>query len=149
MIDKDTQDFLKTIKEPEFSSYDFLILFSATLLNMGINSFNRDTLLVLIREEDFLLSSYRKILRNIEFKNNGIFAYSYSPSLEEAYSKLKWSNVLYTISPEEDGTIYIKENIDLVNIISKRQKYYKCMKKFVDEYIKKYCKNDSKLKLAK
>lgn len=131
MLDKDSEKYLKKFKEIDFSSYSFLSLFCAINFIKGNKSFNRRKLLSFI-EINKNIELYDKILHDIKIKNNGIFPYS--ENLEEAYSKLKWANILYTISPEEDDIIYIKEDIPINDIITLKSKYYPIMEEFTEQY---------------
>ena len=140
MLDKDTKKYLDNFKEKEFSSYNFLCLFIGVSYIKGNKSFDRNKLLSFI-EINKTIDFYTKILSDIKIKSNGIFPYS--ENLEEAYSKLKFLDILYTISPEVDSTIYIREDIPVNYIITLYSKYYGIMEEFVEKY-NDYIKNNSK-----
>jgi len=143
MLDKDTQKYLDNFKEKEFSSYNFLCLFVGVSYIKGNKSFDRNKLLSFI-EINKTIDFYTKILSDIKIKSNGIFPYS--ENLEEAYSKLKFLDILYTISPEVDSTIYIREDIPVNDIITLYSKYYGIMEEFVEKYIDYIKDNTKKLK---
>lgn len=143
MLDKDTQKYLDNFKEKEFSSYNFLCLFVGVSYIKGNKSFDRNKLLSFI-EINKTIDFYTKILSDIKIKSNDIFFYS--EELEEAYSKLKFLDILYTISPEVDSTIYIREDIPVNDIITLYSKYYGIMEEFVEKYIDYIKDNTKKLK---
>ena len=143
MLDKDTQKYLDNFKEKEFSSYNFLCLFVGVSYIKGNKSFDRNKLLSFI-EINKTIDFYTKILSDIKIKSNGIFPYS--ENLEEAYSKLKFLDILYTISPEVDSTIYIREDIPVNDIITLYSKYYGIMEEFVEKNIDYIKDNTKKLK---
>lgn len=130
MLDKDTEEFLSSVSEPRFSTQDFLSLFCASLFTKGSMSFSRDNLLSFI---ELNKNKYSGLLEDIKLRSNGVF--SYSDNLDDAYSILKWSNLLYTISPEEDSMIYIKDDIPYRQIIVLNIEFYYTMECFVDEFI--------------
>lgn len=129
MLDKDSEKYLSHFKEEDFSAYNFLCLFSAISYIKGEKKFDRDKLLSFI-EINKMIKFYDELLYDIKIKN-----FSYSENLEDAYSTLKWADVLYTISPEEDSTIYISDKIPLDDIITLRPKYYHVMEEFVEQFM--------------
>jgi len=125
---------VQEFKEPEFSSYDFLCLFCALNATQRNYSFNKDELIKCIKEcknNDL----FTELLSDIKLKSNGIF--SYSDNLDEAIAKLKWSRILYTISPEEDSTIHIFKDIPVGEFIKDRVSYFDAMISFIEEYKKR------------
>lgn len=143
MLDKDTEKYLKGFKESDFSSYNFLSMFCALNFIKDNKYFDRNKLLSFI-EKNKNLGLYDKLLNDIKIKNNGVFPYS--DNLEEAYSILKWANILYTISPEEDAKIYIKDDIPLNDIITFKNEYYSLMETFVNDYNKFINESEKTLK---
>ena len=77
-------------------------------------------------------NKFTKLLNGIRLKSNGIF--SYSEELDEAIAKLKWGKILYTISPEQDASIFIFENIPMSELIKKRISYFDEMVYFLSKY---------------
>ena len=125
------QSYDEKFSEPEFSSYDFMCLFCALNASQRNYSFNRETLIKFIKscKEN---NTFSRLLNNIKLKNNGIF--SYSDELDEAIAKLKWSRILYTISPETDASIHIFQDIPMSEFIKKRISYFDEMINFIEEY---------------
>lgn len=132
MLDRDTEKFMSNVSEPDFSAYSFLRMFSAIIFIKGNHSFNRDNLILFI-ELNKREGRHNSLLEDIKLKNNGIF--SYSEDLDNAYSILKWANVLYTVSSEKDSLIYIEDNIPVVDMITCKANYYSMMESFVDEFL--------------
>ncbi len=125
------QLYIEEFKESEFSSYDFMSLFCAFNAFQKNYSFNRDNLINFIKlcKES---NKFTKLLNGIRLKSNGIF--SYSEELDEAIAKLKWGKILYTISPEQDASIFIFENIPMSELIKKRISYFDEMVYFLSKY---------------
>lgn len=123
--------YYEEFKEPEFSSYDFMCLFCALIATQRNYSFNKDILIKCIKQcKDNHL--FTELLGDIKLRNNGIFYYS--DNLDETISKLKWSRILYTISPEEDSTIHIFKDIPMGEFIKDRVPYFDTMISFIEKY---------------
>jgi len=122
---------MEKFKEPEFSSFDFMIMFCALNASQRRYSFNRDYLISFIKlcKEN---NEFDRLLNRIRLKNNGIF--SCSDQLNEAIAKLKFGKMLYTISPEQDSSIFIFENIKMSEIFKKRISYFDEMVNFLGKY---------------
>lgn len=126
-----SQKYLEHFYDPEFTSFDFMLLFSTINALQNNCSFNRDNLLKTI-EICKSNNEYNDLLEEIKLKSNGI--HSYSEELEEAITKLKYSGILYTISPEQDSTICIVENQELFESIQLRKDKKEEMTKFISKY---------------
>lgn len=77
---------------------------------------------------------YTNLLNDIYLKSNGLFCHS--EEFDEAIEKLKWGKILYTISPEQDSTIYIFHDIPISELIKPRAEYIDEVTNFIDEYRK-------------
>lgn len=125
------KNYIDMFYEPDFSTYDFIFLFSAMSILEEQNCFNKGHLIAFIRickSEN----KYRNILNDINFKNNGLF--DYSEDINEAIAKLKWVKILYTIFPETDATVYIHDDIPTEDILRKRKDYIEEITTFINEY---------------
>lgn len=133
--------YIEKFYNPEFTAYDFLALFSTLLASIQEYSFDRESLIEFIcfcqKNSEFL-----NILSDISLKYTGVSYYS--EELEEAIGKLKWARILYTVSPEQDSTIYICENIPITELIKPREKFVQV----TDRFIQKYKEFDCSRKIA-
>lgn len=136
----ESQAYLYKFKDGEFSPYDFMSLFCALNASQRNFSFNRNYLIKFIKlcKDN---NEFNNLLKNIRFKNNGIFFYS--EEIDEAIAKLKWGEILYTISPEQDDTIFIDKNIKMSELIKDRISYFDEMVVFLNKY------NDYKTQMIK
>ena len=123
--------YIEKFYDPKFSTYDFVSLFSALYAFEKKYSFNRDNLVEFINycKQN---SKFENLLSEINLKNNG--ASCYSEEFDEVIAKLKWGKILYTISPEQDSTIYIFENIPVEKLINPRSTYLEEANNFIREY---------------
>lgn len=126
-----SQKYLEHFYEPEFTSYDFIFLFSTINALQNNYSFSRDNLLKTI-ENCKSNNEYNDLLEEIKLKSNGI--HSYSEELEEAITKLKYCGILYTISPEQDSTIFIVEKEEFFKKVQLRKDQSEEMTKFISKY---------------
>lgn len=126
------QLYMEKFQEPEFSSYDFMSLFCVLNASQRNYSFNRDNLINFIKlcKDN---NEFDRLLNSIRLKSNGIFPYS--DELDEAIAKLKWEKILYTISPEQDYSIFIFEDIPMSELLKKRISYFDEMVRFLSKYI--------------
>lgn len=125
------KEYVEYFHNPEFSVYDFLILFSAVNATQGKLSFYRDTLIkyISICKES---TEFEELLAEINLKNNGINIYS--DEFDDAIFQLKIANILYTVSPEKDSEIFIFDDIPKSEIIDKRKKYTNEIIEFINKY---------------
>ena len=125
------KEYVEYFHNPEFSAYDFLILFSAFNATQGKLSFYRDTLIkyISICKES---TEFEELLAEINLKNNGINIYS--DEFDDAIFQLKIANILYTVSPEKDSEIFIFDDIPKSEIIDKRKKYTNEIIEFINKY---------------
>lgn len=131
VLNDDEQKYLNSFYEARVIPYDFMILFCANnILNQNL-TFNRDYLL------DFIVecknkNEYDTLLREIKIRSNGVFLYS--ERLENAIFQLKIAGVLYTISPERDASIHIRNDISACDIINQKSEYLDEVAEFVNSY---------------
>lgn len=123
--------YIERFDNPDFTAYDFLSLFSALNALQKEYSFDRDSLINFINFCKKGLK-FSNLLNDIHLKSNGISYYS--EEFDEAIGKLKWGNILYTISPERDSTICIFEDIPTSKLIEPRRNYLEEATCFVEEY---------------
>lgn len=123
--------YIERFYNSEFTAYDFLSLFSALYAMQKEYSFDRNNLIDFI---NFCKESLKfpNLLNDINLKSNGIS--SYSEEFDEAIGKLKWGRILYTVSPEQDSTISIFEDIPISELIEPRRNYLEEATCFVKEY---------------
>ncbi len=130
---------------PEFTAYDLLTLFSALLASQKEYSFDRNNLIEFI---SFCKnnSKFSKILEEVNLKSNGISYYS--EEFDEAITKLKLGKILYTISPEQDSTICIFEDIPISELTNPKMAYVEETTSFIEEYkdFEKNYKNETHIK---
>ena len=89
---------------------------------------------------------FTNILEDITLKTNGVSFYS--ENFEEAITRLKFSGVLYTISPEQDGTIYINKNFSITDLLKNKTNYIDDVTNFINEY-KKFEKENNTSRILK
>ena len=119
--------------EENVTAYDFMTLFCAISSIKNNYSFSRNNLLSYIANCKET-HKFKELLQSIQIKNNGV--YNYSTVLEDAVFQLKQANVLYTISPEQDSSIYISSDISIQNIIKPRLQYLNEAVEFVNSFNK-------------
>lgn len=131
VIFEEHNKYIERFYNPEFTTYDLLTLFSALSVSQKEYSFDRDNLISFIAycKKN---SKFARILSDVNLKNNGVFYYS--EEFDEAIGKLKWGRILYTISPEQDSTICIFEDIPISELINTRMSYVDETICFIDEY---------------
>ena len=132
MLESD-EEYLSKFYEAEFSPYDFMSLFTAINASQKNYSFSRDNLIQFIancKKEN----QFHRLLKDIHIKSNGVF--NFSEDLDEATQKLKIGRILYTVSPEENSTIMIFEDIPMAELIKKRIEYFDEMVNFIGDYNK-------------
>lgn len=130
-LGKDAEEYIKRFYENKFTAYDFMTLFCAIYAIQKRNSFSRDNLLAYIincKEAQ----KFESLLEDIALKNNGVFYYS--ENLMEATTMLKNVGILYTISPEGDSSIYIRDDVSVSSMIKTRLDYMDAMVAFVAHY---------------
>lgn len=125
------EKYIDRFYDSPFSPYDFLSLFSALYASEKDYSFSRDELIIFI---DICKKSgkYSHLVGDINLRNNGI--HSYSEDLDEAVAKLKWANILYTVSPEQDSRIYIFEDTPFTKMMSDKDAFIDEMTDFIGEF---------------
>jgi len=125
------EKYLEKFYEPDFSAYDFITLFSAANARKNDYYFDRDSLIQFI---NFCkrTSIFNNLLDDIMLKSNGVTYFS--DELNNAITSLKMVRILYTISPENDGTIYISKNIPIEDLIEPRKNYFIKMNEFINAY---------------
>ncbi len=134
---EETKNYVEKFYESEFSPYDFMCLFTAINLSQKNLVFNEEYLIKFIRNCKNN-NQFNKLLNDIHLKNNGIF--DYSDNLNEAIQKLKIADILYTISPKNDASIYIFEKTKMAKLIKDRLDYFDEMVSFIANY-EKYIKD--------
>ncbi|MBE6160529.1 MAG: hypothetical protein E7157_05755 [Lactobacillales bacterium] len=138
--------YIDKFYDPNFSAYDFMSLFSAISAEQKVYSFNEEELNKFIKEcKDS--SEFDNLLNDINFKSNGISYYS--EELDEAITKLKFGNILYTITPQRDSIIYIFENTPFSKMIDSRRKYLDEATSFINKYKEFENKNEYKRKIKR
>jgi len=138
--------YLDKFYNPDITPYDFLSLFSSVLASQNEYSFVRDSLIEFINHCK-KNSLYNNLLKDINLKTNGVTFYS--EEFDEAISKLKWARILYTVSPEQDSTIWIFNNIPIPELIKHKESFLGEVKQFINEYKQFSNKNtDKKLVLT-
>jgi len=139
----DIKDYLKLFSIPNFTANDFAKLFVAILVEDRRTNFKRNDAI------DFLYKAkqeeeYGELLKDVKFKDIGIGVYS--DSLEEAFNNMKFANMLYTISPEKDDTIFIEDHFNYSGIIEQNHEYVGSMRDLVSVYLRgnnvKYLKKE-------
>lgn len=123
--------YIERFYNPEVTTYDLLTLFSTLFVSQKEYSFDRENLLNFIASCK-KNSKFVRILSDVNLKSNGIFYYS--EEFDEAISKLKWGRILYTVSPEQDSTISIFDDIPITELISPRMSYVDEVICFIEEY---------------
>jgi len=123
--------YIEKFYNPEFTAYDLLTLFSALFASKKEYSFDRNNLVSFIASCK-KNSKFSRILSDVNLKSNGIFYYS--EEFDEAIGKLKWGRILYTVSPEQDSTICIFDDIPISELISPRMIYVDETTCFIEEY---------------
>lgn len=100
------EKYIARFYEPEFTAYEFMCTFCVLKAMQNKFEFYRDDLLDYIKicKDN---NQFQDLLEDIHLKSNGI--HFYSEDLEEAITKLKFGDILYTCSPERDSKIYIHE----------------------------------------
>lgn len=131
MKEKNTKNYIDYFYEATFSAYDFLVLFIALNLKERKLEFDKDKLInyIIYCKENRLFTN---ILQEISLASNGI--YKYSIEIDEAIARLKWARVLYTVSPEQDGTIFIADGNYDEELIKPRSNYVFEMTNFIEEF---------------
>lgn len=128
---EERESYFNSFAHPNFTAFDFMSLFCYTNASKEKYIINRDLLIsFIIYCKKYNLFS--NLLEGIKLKNNGIF--SYSEELDEAISKLKLSDILYTTSPESNPNVYLYENIDMSILLNKREDYLEEMNNFINQY---------------
>ena len=144
MTDKQKK-YLDRFYEVAFTASDCLEVFIAIYASLGDYSFNRDRLINFINYCKNN-SMFTNILEDITLKTNGVSFYS--ENFEEAITRLKFSGVLYTISPEQDGTIYINKNFSITDLLKNKTNYIDDVTNFINEY-KKFEKENNTSRILK
>lgn len=129
--EEDKQPYIERFYNPIFSAYDFVSLFSAFYASQKEYSFIKDHLV------DFISickkhGKYDNLLGDIHLRSNGIN--SYSEALDEAVAKLKWARILYTISPEQDSTVYIFDNTPFAEMMKNKIDFLDEMTDFIGNF---------------
>ncbi len=119
------------MEKDNFTSFDFICLFTGIYASQKTFEFNRDQLVNFIKEcKDKKLFS--NLLTKINIKTNGVTYYS--QELEEEIQKLRLGFILYTIAPEKDSTIYIFEDTPIDLLLKERMNYYDEMIEFISKF---------------
>ena len=104
-LSAETQQYLELFYEPRISAYEFFKLFFAILYRRGVKEVTRDFTEFLYKEKK--KDSFRDILREIKFKNNGI--YYYSNQIEDSIFNLQNVGLIGKENPSF-GKILLKYN---------------------------------------
>ncbi len=123
--------YIKRFYNSEFTTYNLLTLFSALSAFQKEYSFDRDNLISFIASCK-KNTKFTRILSDVNLKSNGIFYYS--EEFDEAIAKLKCGRILYTVSPEQDSTICIFDDIPISELIRPRTNYVDETTCFIEEY---------------
>ncbi len=116
------------MKKDNFTSFDFICLFTGIYASQKNFEFDRDQLVDFIKEcKDMQL--FNNLLSEFNIKTNGVTYYS--QELEEEIQKLRLGFILYTISPEKDSTIYIFEDTPIDLLLKGRMNNYDEMIEFI------------------
>lgn len=129
-ISKETKEFLNLFYQPEFSEFDFICLFISLLKLENIHTIDTNQL------ESFIINNkynqeFKDILKKFKYKSNGI--YKYSNQFREVIRLAKYSGLIFSISPEIDGLVFIKKDIDIKELIKGKEEYIDTMKYFINQ----------------
>lgn len=117
----------------EFSSYDFMSLFSAVCALEKKYSFKKDKLISFIREckEQSMFSD---LLDKIDIQTNNINFYS--PDLNEAILSLRNDGMLYILLQNQESEVFIYKSMPYLYLIETQKNHLDDMKEFFREFIK-------------
>ena len=129
-LSKETKEFLDLFYQPKFTEFDFICLFISMLKLENIHSFDTNQL------ESFIIKNkynqvFKEMLKEFKVKSNGI--HKYSNQFKEVIKMAKNSGLIFSISPEIDGLVFIKKDIDIKELIKGKEEYIDTMKYFINQ----------------
>lgn len=127
-LSKETKVYLDLFYQPKFTEFDFICLFISQLKLKNIYSFDVDEL-----EKQIMINKlnplFEELLKEFKFKSNGI--HKYSSQLREVIRMAKYSELIFSISPEVDSIVHIKD-IDIKALTQGKEEYYDLMNDFIN-----------------
>lgn len=119
VINEDTQKYLDRFYEPKVTSFEFVCLLISVLKVCGVQSFKHKEI-----EEHILnckkMNLFTDLFEEITYKPTGIK--EYSVEFEDAITTARNSGLIYSVSPEVDSTVIIR-NFDEMEYISNKKEY--------------------------
>lgn len=126
-INPDTQSYLNKFHNPKLTALEFTHLLIAILKINNINSFKYEDI-----EAHIInckkMGGYENLLSEITYRSNGIF--DYSMDFEVAISSARITGLIYSVSPEQDSTVFIN-NFDEMAILESKKEFINSMLYFL------------------